>query len=184
MTEYSEALLRRIRKTLELAKRGEGGEKDTAERMLEALLKQAGLTIDDIDGEHLEVTQAKFNCKTFYEKALLHQVVSMVTNNKEASSFSYKTARTKARQETTMYELNKSQEIEVNLHYDILRVALNATMLESLSAFIVANNIFAEGPSKRKSDADLSPEELLRRRRIELMALIMPKTAVHKAIAQ
>lgn len=69
----------KLRKLLALAQRGEGGEKDNAQRMLEKLLARHGMSIDDLVDDRREIRW--FPISTKYDRKLAAQIMSKVCNS-------------------------------------------------------------------------------------------------------
>ena len=182
MSDKSEALLRRIRKTLELAKRGEGGEKETAERMLEAMLRKAGLTMADIDDETEDLIEVEFACADKYERTLLRQIVGTVLNTKTTNFLTYRHKRTKRAREAMLHSMTKAEKVEVELHYEMLKPALRKVLDDAVSALIHVQRLFPAGPFEEDNVEDPTPEERARAMRVGAMASFMDKTEVRKVL--
>ena len=68
--EMDEKTIQRIKKLQALVERGVGGEKDTAERMLQKMLKRNGIkSLDELQSEEPEYTLFSYNGK--HERKLL-----------------------------------------------------------------------------------------------------------------
>ena len=71
MTER-ERLLEKLGKVKALADRGEGGEKESAERTLAALMKRYGITEEDLEDKKVTIHWIRY--KTDWERRLLGQL--------------------------------------------------------------------------------------------------------------
>lgn len=74
MTER-ERLLEKLGKVKALADRGEGGEKESAERTLAALMKRYGITEEDLEDTKATIHWIRY--KTDWERRLLGQLAYM-----------------------------------------------------------------------------------------------------------
>ena len=74
MTER-ERLLEKLMKVKALADRGEGGERESAERTLAALMERYGITEADLEDNQVSTHWIRY--KTVWEKKLLHQLAYM-----------------------------------------------------------------------------------------------------------
>lgn len=165
--ECNEKLQAKLRKLHALAQRGVGGERDTAQRMLDKLLAKHGLTLDDLLDE--QRAHHWYTCSNRYEQRLALQIAAMILDTRNPSLF-YK--RNNARQFAA--KLTKSEIIEFELHYQTLREALKAHLDVAFCAFVQANDIFPATPSSDRDDA-LSEHDL----RVQKMASVTPATPVH-----
>lgn len=164
----------RLQKLLALAKRGEGGEKENAQRFLETLLKKHGLTLDDLDDEAAPKIEAEFKYRDALERKLLFQVISMVLDS----------ANVRYRQvvggRAIRIDITRAQAAEVSTFYEAYKPAMRKTMERAFLAFVQTNRIFGTASNE---DADDRP----RMSKEELDALIammrgMRPTPVHRAI--
>ena len=76
MTER-ERLLEKLMKVKALAERGEGGEKESAERTLAALMERYGVTEEALEDSKVSTHWIRY--KTTWEKKLLHQLAYMLS---------------------------------------------------------------------------------------------------------
>ncbi len=148
----SDKVKRKLAKLHALAERGEGGEKDNAERVLAKLLAQHNLTIADLDDEAQSEVRFYFNSE--YEKRLLGQVMATVLNNPERNVYKIKKRR------QFMAEMTASEKLEAELQYSIYKLALKKLMEQTFMAFISTNDIFptnsAEGEGKQYSEDEIA----------------------------
>ncbi|WP_236202695.1 DUF2786 domain-containing protein [Pseudomonas lactis] len=131
----------KLRKLLALARRGEGGEKDNAQRMLEKLLARHGLSMDDLVDDRREIRW--FPISTKYDRKLAAQIMSKVCDSDSPGLYV-----SKGRVKTIGVEVSPSEAIEFELHYDTLRKALAAHFDDAFSAFVQANQLFPSTPAE------------------------------------
>lgn len=156
----------KLRKLMALAERGEGGEKDNAQRMLEKLLARHDLTIDDLNDECREIRW--FPILNVYERKLAAQIMSKVCDSCTPGLYTSKSQPKKIGVEVTPAEA-----IEFELHYNALRNALAAHFDEAFSAFVQANRLFPATPSDSR-DIELSESDM----RVVAMASAIKPTSV------
>jgi hypothetical protein len=149
-----ERLRSRLKKLLALAKRGEGGEKENAQRFLETLLQRHGLTLADLDDEAAPRIEASFNYRNEMERRLLMQVVFMVLN---VSKVNY---RHIARGRTAIFSLTRAQVAEVQAFYDAYRPELHKTLERAFLAFAHTNRIYGAERDDGSAPPDRPKEEL------------------------
>lgn len=123
----------KMRKLLALAERGEGGEKETAQRMLGSLLLKYGISLQELAEDSKNVYYWNYN--NVHERKILFQIYCKVCNTEDIE---YYTDDRKCG-----FELSSSQYIEMDLHYSILKKELKTLIERTVSAFVVANKIFA-----------------------------------------
>lgn len=156
----------KLRKLMALAERGEGGEKDNAQRILNNLLARHGLTIDDLNEQYREIRW--FSIVNVYDRKLAAQIMSKVCDTCTPGLYT-----SKGRPKKVGVEVTPAEAIEFELHYDTLRNALAAHFDEAFSAFVQANRLFPATPSGSK-DIDLSESDM----RVVAMASAIKPTPV------
>lgn len=156
----------KLRKLLALAERGEGGEKDNAQRMLDKLLARHGLTIADLSDERREIRW--FPIVNNYDRRLASQIMAKVSN-----TFDIGTYKSKGRPKQIGVEVTPAEAIEFEIHYDTLRKALTEHFKDAFSAFVQANRLFPSGPS-----TDIEPLPTERDFRVMAMASAIPATQI------
>lgn len=156
----------KLRKLMALAERGEGGEKDNAQRMLDNLLARHGLTLDDLNEECREIRW--FPIVTVYDRKLATQIMSKVCDTCTPGLYT-----SKSRPKKVGVEVTPAEAIEFELHFDTLRNALAAHFDEAFSAFVQANRLFPASPSGSR-DTELSESDM----RVVAMASAIKPTSV------
>jgi hypothetical protein len=168
-----------MQKILALARRGVGGEKETAEAMLAKLLAKYGLTVADLENESQPVEKRWFSYQTEADKKLLIQIVASVT---EQSAVRYSTYRG---QRKIGFTLTALQFADVDVRYTAFRAALRKE-LEKATARVYAAFVYANDLGVARDDDDdgqrlgMDMEELA-----AIMALMrtMKPTPVHRQLA-
>ncbi len=131
-------ILDKLKKIQELAKRGEPGERDNAQKLLEELAAKYGVDLDSIS-EDIK-TKAVFQYSTSWERKLLGQICFAVANTKSY----YSVNNGKIRKRAIAVDVTPAQAIEIDLQYGIYRKALKEHMDIAYDAFVQQNNIFPE----------------------------------------
>lgn len=163
----------RMLKLLALARRGEGGERDNAQRFLESMLKKHGMTLADLDEDCQEADWMCFSVKTAQDRRLLIQVAGMVLKSNSLDT------RQQRGKKNIWIEVTKTQFLEIELHYRAFNRDLKKAQELAFIAFISRNDIFSglrdddDAPPKH-SAADLAA--------VAAMMAGMPRTAVHRPL--
>lgn len=170
--DISPKLDAKLRKLLALAERGEGGEKDNAQRMLDNLLARHGLTIDDLIDERREIRW--FPAGNKFDRLLAAQILAKVCNSLEIATY-----RSNKRRKQIGVEVTPAEAIEFELHYETLRKALAASLDDAFSAFVQVNRLF---PCERsdKFDPTLTDRDL----RVLAMASAISPTQINPRLEQ
>lgn len=145
--ENNEKLIQRIKKLQALAERGVGGEKETAERMLQQLFKKNGINaLEELESEEPEYTLFSYNGK--HEKKLLRQCIyKVMTAAKEPTFYHSKGTR----QKVGIY-CTKAQKIEIELEFNFYRSIFYDELDTFIDVFVQAQDIFP--PDAPKSSYD------------------------------
>lgn len=137
----------RIKKLQALAERGVGGEKTTAEKMLQKMLKKNGIkSIEELETDSYEYTLFSYHGK--HEKKLLHQCMYKVMGA-DSDRTTYRTKGT--RQKIGIY-CTKAQKIEIELEFEFFRNVFYEELDTFMSAFIQAQDIFPKDAPTSKID--------------------------------
>lgn len=165
-------VMARLRKLLELSRRGVGGEAENAERFMQRMLRQYGLTLADIDDQEAPRSWVEFSYKTEFEKQLLVNISAMVLNSPRIET------ATLGRTRSLYFKMTKFERAEAALHFDVLRGELAKHLDRALLAFLTVNNICP----KKSSDESEAPMD---RAELELLLQMVAGTKrvpVHKAL--
>lgn len=140
----------KMRKLLALAERGVGGEKETAQRMLEKMMEKYKVSFEDLEVE--TVSTYWWNYDNQFEKKILFQTYGKIT---DSSTIEYYKGDRKCG-----FELTPSQYIEMDMHYTILRRDLKKHIERAVTAFIYANELFSSKVSKSREYTDNELNEI------------------------
>ncbi len=174
----SAAPIERMKKILALARRGVGGEKTTAEAMLQRLMSKYNLTLADLEDQAAERVRRWFKCRNKRERALLTQITAFVLQSREFDFWSAKNAPGERAVSLTPLEF-----AEVDVRYESCKRALKQELQKAEArvylAFIQANNL-GLAPSDGAEPASMDPDELAAI--LGLMSGMKP-VQVHRQIA-
>ena len=137
MTER-ERLLEKLGKVKALADRGEGGEKESAERTLAALMKRYGITEEDLEDTKATIHWIRY--KTDWERRLLGQLAYMHLGT--GHSFGCVGRYTKRPRKEVGIECTPAQYIEIEADFAFYSEAMKEEMELFYSAFLQKNNLF------------------------------------------
>lgn len=152
-----EKTMERIKKLQALAERGVGGEKDTAEKMLQKMLEKNGIqSLDDLQDDNYEYVLFPYNGK--YEKKLLKQCIYKVLTAAGDRTY-YHTKGT--RQKLGIY-CTKAQKVEIHMEFEFYRKAFYEEMDIFIAAFINAQKIFPpDAPVDRSAKLSQTDRKIL-----------------------
>ena len=137
MTER-ERLLEKLGKVKALADRGEGGEKESAERTLAALMKRYGITEEDLEDTKATIHWIRY--KTDWERRLLGQLAYMHLG--AGHSFGCVGRYTKRPRKEVGVECTPAQYIEIEADFAFYSEAMKEEMELFYSAFLQKNGLF------------------------------------------
>jgi len=144
-----ERLFEKLRKIQALAERGNAGEKESAKNKLDQLLKEYGLTLDDITSSETEF--APFSYKNKLEKRLILQIHSHVVDSTTSSYYERKGSK------KIEFKLTPSQSAEIKMLFSIYRKAFKKEVEMLFSAFVHKHNIFS---STKADTRDEEPDPI------------------------
>ena len=165
-------VMRRLHKLLELARRGEAGEKDNAERMLAKTMAKYGVTMEQLSDE----TKAwyRFTYSNVSERDLLINILCKVLNTNGI--------QWRRRRAYGLIELTKVQHVEAGMLYDLYRRQWKREQQRLFSAFVNKHRIFGDvAPEPNEDRKPLTPEELAR---LKAMMRGLDDVHVHKQIGE
>lgn len=146
----------RIEKLKNLAERGVGGEKETAHKKLDKLLKENGITEDDLNEDSEQYYL--FSYTDVHTQKLLCQVITKVLGS---NCKFYKTKKT--RNKIGAY-CTPAQKIEIDLDYEFYNRLFQEEVDILLTAFVDKQDIFPKDVTVRDG-SELTLEELDRYKR-------------------
>lgn len=169
-TGNDEKLQARLRKLMALAERGEGGEKQNAQRMLDKMLERHGLTIHDLTDERREIRW--FPAPKAIDQRLAGQIMAKVCGTSKIGLYT-----SKGRPKQIGVEVTPAEAVEFEIHYDTLRKALAEHFEDAFSAFVQANKLFAP-PVRDDAEVSLSARDFA----VLQMASAITPTSVHQRL--
>lgn len=162
-----------------LADKGIGGEKTTAEKMLNDLLKKHNLTIEEIEGEILQEFYFMINDKHLW--TLLYQIIKGVNVNikcyGEIPKDKIKEFQLKG---NYLVDCTVSEYVEIEAKYDFFSRLYKSELDTFLMAFIEANNLGVDNPARECKE--LTREEYEELLRIKDLAKKIKKGDFHKQL--
>lgn len=135
------------RKIKKLCDSGEGGESANAIEMLNKLMKEHGITLDEMEGEAKDYHWFKYDKET---SALLRQVVASVVGGGNLYG-------NKALKNHFGCECTASDALLIEAKFAFYSAKYKKELDIFYKAFVAANDIYPDGPGKNVDD--LSPEE-------------------------
>ena len=179
MTER-ERLLEKLGKVKALADRGEGGEKESAERTLAALMKRYGVTEEELEDTRTTIHWIRY--KTDWERRLLGQLAYMHLGT--GHSFGCVGRYTKRPRKEVGIECTPAQYIEIEADFAFYSEAMKEEMELFYSAFLQKNMLFpppelAAEPTEAEKE---EWEDMERMWKIHSMMNGMDRHTRHKAL--
>jgi hypothetical protein len=167
----------RLQKILELARQGVGGEKDNAQSVLDKLLKNHGLSLEDLEREELEVCE--FSYRDALEKDLLKQVLYSVL---QVSSLSVRVESGNSKK--MAIKATKAQKLELELAYGLYRESFKKEQDRLFRAFIHKNKLYGPGLPEEDAVSAPAPRQMSKEDElaIAIMMTAMKTTHLHKAL--
>lgn len=162
----------RMQKLLALARRGEGGEKENAQRFLDRMLAKHGMTLADLDDEAESKQRVEFKYKGDLEHRLLVQIICAVL---QANEFRCGKIRS-----GLVVEITRAQRLEIEMSFATYRDELAKNIDRMFLAFISKNRIAPD----TDDDDDDKPSRLTREDIAAIRAMMegMQRTNVRRAI--
>ncbi|MGX9758876.1 DUF2786 domain-containing protein [Clostridioides difficile] len=147
MNNEMDILLEKIRKVKALADNGIGGEQESAQRILNRLMKKHSISIKDLEVKDVE--KYYFRYKDDIEKKILVQVIGIVTG----LDYAYKVHRRKE----FKVECTIAKKVTIDMYFDFYKKAFNKELKSFLYAFFYKNNMLIKGNAEEanKSKYDM-----------------------------
>ena len=150
----NEKTIQRIKKLQALAERGIGGEKKTAEKMLQQMLEKNGISsLEELESEEAEYTLFSYNGK--HEIKLLKQCIYKVMTATRKVTYYHSQG---TRQKIGIY-CTKAQKIEIELEFEFYRRVFYDELSTFMDAFIQAQKIFPSDAPKGSYN-ELNPTDM------------------------
>lgn len=178
MTER-ERLLEKLGKVKALADRGEGGEKESAERTLAALMKRYGITEEDLEDTKATIHWIRY--KTDWERRLLGQLAYMHLGT--GHSFGCMGQYTGRSRKKVGIKCTAAQYIEIEADFAFYNEAMKEEMELFYSAFLQKNSLFPPELAAEPTEAEKEEwEDMERMWKIHSMMNGMDRHTRHKAL--
>ena len=162
-------LKERLNKLKNLAERGVGGEKETAEKKLSQLLKANGLTEKDLSEDRVDFYL--FGYVYPYRQKLLSQVIYKVLGPNNFSLYRSSGTRNKIGAYCTA-----AQKVEIELEFEFYSNLFDEELDTFVSAFIYKQDIYPkDAPTTNIDIKDMTPEEIAKFRKKQSYASAINK---------
>ena len=170
------------KKLKELSQRGEGGEKENATKMLDALMKKHNITSKDIEAEEKEEYFFKIKKKDY---PLFLQITLKVAGReiKIYGSFPEKLIREHNLSGNYMLILTPADYILIEGMTKLYRNLYKEELEVFFTAFLQANNLLIT-PNKEEESVELTEEELKKLYRQNEISQSISKKTFHKQLKQ
>lgn len=149
----------KLRKVYQLAQKGADGERENAQRALDALLKKYGLDITDISDEERTAVRIKYT-KTIH-KRLLRQIVAAVLQQNNVTSYIYTYGK------AIGFDLTKAEEVEVRFLFKEYKRIWEDEQNDVFTAFCMKHQLLAPSTG---SEEEWTDEQWARYFRLQGMA--------------
>lgn len=127
---------------------GTEGEEQNAERILQKLLRKYNLTLADIVNPDAKTRLVEFKFRGPYERDLLFAVMRKIgLEDKDGSVHFFQTAANVSAK--LSFKLTHAQEAEARMMFDLYVRAFRGEMQRLCHAFIVRNQLFGSGPTRK-----------------------------------
>jgi hypothetical protein len=148
-----ESLRQKLLKVQALARRGEGGEKQAAAKMLAKLMRKHDLTLDDI--QKFKRTEHEFSYQTKFEKQMIAHIAAKVMNEWP------EVYRIKGRSRRLYIVCTDAEAKDIQFEFDRLKPIWKEELDLLFSAFVHKHDLFAESDSSEDSST-IEPDYLER----------------------
>jgi hypothetical protein len=147
-----------------LSEKGIGGEKITAEKMLNDLLKKYNITIEEIEGEKIQDYYFSVSENDF---DLFNQIVKCVKYSiKVYGRFPIKMIKDYSLGGNHSIKCTASEYVEVEAKFSLYKKLYREELKIFYSAFLKANGLLIDNPNKTEP----TPEEIEKYRRVKEMS--------------
>lgn len=171
--------IERMKKILALARRGVGGEKETAQAMLAKLLAKYEMSIEDLETDTQPAALREFKFATEHERRLLHQVIARVLGTRSPEVWRRRGKK------ILIADLTPLQFAEVDVRYTAYRTALRKELSKAtervLLAFIHSNDL---GVASSDDDESVEPRDLDELAAIMALMQTIRPTPIHRQISR
>lgn len=148
-----------LKKLQALAERGVGGEKETAQKKLEQLMKKYKIEEEDLSEEQIEDHDFRYHNE--FELKLLRQLFYKIVPDYKQHAYTYRYG--KGSKSTYGICCTKAQALQIQIEYEFYCALWEEEVEFFMSAFIQKHRIFAMTTKKEDvDDSQMSPEEIER----------------------
>lgn len=176
----TESFRDKLRKVLAIAQSGQAGEREAAQNLLRNLLRENGLTVEDLDDDAAEIHFFKTG-RSADMKELLAQIYFMVTDTHDASTWT-----NKRYPGCIGFKVTKLQAADIETYYSVLAPAMKREMQRyrrnMREAFYLKNGLFAASPNPEARE--FTQEELEHMRQIWALQNAVEKVDFRRQIEQ
>lgn len=185
-----EDIINKINKIRALAEHGEGGEKISAESLLNSLMQKYGITEEDLYDEKEQVYFLKisgYKCRDLFRQvAIIYCNVDRMTyfgndaQDKYAKKIRNITDHSRPRGSNMVVMCTPSKYIELKYAYELFQKSFDRHVEGLFYGFLDTNNLLAPyNPDNPKSDMDDETIDIASR-----MGLAVKRTEINKALPQ
>lgn len=177
-----EEILERLRKMKALADRGEGGERENAERLLAEIAAEHGIDLDELDEERLQDFYVEL--RESFKHKMLSQLCALKRQELKWQGVSLDGHRMsvwkcKGKYMYSVSNCTKAEWLELMAKLEVLARAYKRQLDDFYHAFLMANHLLVEA----EGEEELSQEERRRLFRIAQMSLGIEKSQLNKQLA-
>jgi hypothetical protein len=165
-----------LKKLKELADRGVDGEKQTAERMLQQMMKKHGITWEELNGD--ERTDHEFFASKD-QKQFLHQVAASVLGRITVQRL----VKDRKYKKSIFIKCTDAEFIEINAKFNFYWQAYQRDLDTFYHAFIQKNRLFKKPEeSDYDNQPEITPKERARLMKLSLMMEGLDRHQFHKQL--
>lgn len=162
-----------LNKLKALAERGVGGEKETAQRKLEELMRKYGVEEADLSDEKKE--GFKFKYKNQFEKRLILQIANKTFGDEWVDRI-YIYTRGIGKRSIILIECTKFEETQIRIEYEFYKELWKEEVEFLFKVFIQKHNIFDPNGSSKNDTTEHKYSEKELRRMAMMEMLLQDKT--------
>lgn len=160
-----------LKKLKALADRGVGGEKENAQSMLDKMLKENNLTLEDLEGETVDIHLIKYTDE--FQKKFLHQIISSVMG--KISTWTHPHYK-----KQVIFESTVAEYIEIKAKYRFYFRDLIEQRQLFYKAYIQRNELYIK--DSKPEDRELTQKEMEELLKMSQMMLGIDKKTFHKQL--
>lgn len=174
-----EEMKERLRKLKALADRGEGGERDVAEQLLNELATKYNISLDFINEESIQQFTVRVNRS--WQRKLLGQLLGLMRVREYGSAKADKLRLFFDRfdHRNVYTEATQAQWLEIMAQYEVLKHDYQAQLNDFYLAFLMKNDLLIMADD---GDDKPSREELEKHRRAAILSLGVTRSKLNKQL--